>query len=174
MNNINIETDDGSIDRSAVTPLAVDPLADLLFNLVAIIVIAVIVILPTVDITRKVRTPTSVEFKIDGRTAKTLVATSEGIRSGAGASEFVALNHILDDEQFAMRLDRMRNRNDVLLVLIEPDGLEAAFLFESVASVHGPAQFRQVRLDFACTYARSAHGAEICPEQSGWDRNSGR
>jgi hypothetical protein len=153
------EPNDAAVNETA--PLAVDPLADLLFNMVAIIVIAVIVILPTVDATPGVRAPSG--FKLDGRSAQTLVATAAGVRLGAGASQLVALRQVLSDEDLARRLERIRDQGDPLLVLIEPDGMEAAFLLETVVSDHGPVQFHQVRLDRACAFANSEQGRAICP-----------
>ncbi len=166
MHDAEIAADDGSIDQSAVTPLAVDPLADLLFNMVAIIVIAVIVILPTAVMMPPSHRIASTEFTIDGRKAQPLVATADGIRFGASPADIVSIARILDDESLAARLDGIRERGDPLLLLIAPDGMEAAFLIETVASRHGPAQLYQVRLDGGCAYAKSALGSEICPERS--------
>jgi hypothetical protein len=155
--------------------LGIDPLADLLFGVVAIVVLAVIIILPTVGMrgmaSAALQGPVGEaliksKFSLDGRAVEPLVATAAGLRYGPQPSEIVPLEAILQDAPLAARLRAMRERGDTLVLMIDPDGSEAAFQFEAVASRDGPPRIRQVRLDATCTHAKSAALARFCLAQS--------
>jgi len=165
----------GGASSSTEPTLAIDPLADLLLSLVAIVVLAVIVILPAVqrDGARShaprqpaASAPSHQVFRLAGRTIEPLVATSQGLRTGPAPEDIVAVDRILDDGALAARLQRMRDEGATLLLVIDPDGAEAAFQFEAVASLHGPPRIRQVRRDPACTHLRSATLARDCAARS--------
>lgn len=155
--------------------LAIDPLADLLFGVVAIVVLAVIIILPTVG-TRgaaNAALQSSVgealiksRFSLDGRAVQPFMATAAGLRYGPQPSQIVPLEAILQDAAVAARLREIRERGDPLVLMIDPGGSEAAFQFEAVASRDGPPRIRQIRLDATCTHAKSATLARFCLAQS--------
>ena len=163
-----------STGGESLPTLAIDPLADLLFGVVAIVVLAVIIILPTVG-TRGVANgapPSSVgealvksKFSLDGRAVEPFMAAARGLRYGPQPSEIVPLEAILQDSALAARLREIRERGNPLVLMIDPDGSEAAFQFEAVASRDGPARIRQIRLDATCTHAKSAALARFCLAQ---------
>jgi len=156
--------------------LAIDPLADLLFGVAAILVLAVVVILPTVrpDGTLRDRTTRrlveNVALRLDGQRLEPLVASAEGLRLPAradGKAVVVPLDRILDDPELSQRLERMRASGAPLVLLIEADGGEAAFQFEAVAALHGPPRMRQIRLDADCRFAKSPAAARLCDTAAG-------
>jgi hypothetical protein len=163
--------------------LAIDPLADLLFGVVAIVVLAVIVILPTVNFNSAPKPGTSrfngesmssTSFRLDNRPVEPLIATARGLRTGPSPSDFIPLERILDDKGLAAKLMSMRDRREPLVLLIDPDGDEAAFQFEAVASLNGPPRIRQIRLDTGCAYAKSQALIQYCLAQSNQSGTSAR
>lgn len=158
--------DDGQDEEAAL-----DPLADLLFGLVAIIVPAVALMLPLISAAAgrvPARDPqaavafVSGELKVDGAPATSILASAAGVRIRDGGDEFVELARILDDERLAGALRRLRTAGKPVLLLIEPDGQEAAFLFEAVAAAHGPDRILQVRVDPACAFVRGPDMVARC------------
>jgi hypothetical protein len=156
--------------------LAIDPLADLLFGVAAILVLAVVVILPTVrpDGTLRDRATRrlveNVELRLGEQRVEPLVAAADGLRLPARADQkavIVPLDRILDDPELSERLERMRASGEPLVLLIEGDGLETAFQFEAVAASHGPARVRQIRLDADCQFARSPAAGRLCDARAG-------
>ena len=66
----------------------------------------------------------------------------------------VAPDRIPDDAGLRELLERLRRDGEPALLVVEPGGLESAFLFEPVAALHGPAEIQQVRAATACAAAR--------------------
>lgn len=137
---------------------ATDPLADLLFTLIAAVLPAILLLAPLSDGVRH-----AVEREATRRTAQAREGTTlrgapvhPVVARAAGLSvdgRFVPLDHIDDDPGLVAALDGMRAAHQPLLLLIEPDGGESAFLFEPVAAAHAPSRFDEVRLTSPCADA---------------------
>ena len=154
---------------------AVDPLADLLFTLIAAVLPAIFLLAPllrapSLGEAREVRPPASaaaqgtapVEVRVDGRGAATVIAGAGGLRLMGDGGRLVGLDAIADDPSLIGLLDRLREDDRPLLLVVEPDGLEAAFLFEPVLAAHGPRDLREVRATDACAATRDAALAAAC------------
>jgi hypothetical protein len=150
---------------------AFDPLADLLFGLVAIMIPIFAILLPTMRTAADAVPAPNIEaasalvradLRIDGRPAQPFVAGAQGLKITGEAARLVDVERILDDRPLALALQRLRDQQHPVLLLIEPDGHESAFLFETVAAVHGPARIHQVRIDQACTFVRDPFLAGQC------------
>jgi hypothetical protein len=159
--------------ESEFTPVA-DPLADLLLSAVAIIVLAMIAILPTLPrhFTSQDNSsnpansvqgfPDNSRFRLEGREVEPLVATERGLVIGGRPARMIPVGRIFFDESLVATLERMRRLDQTVVLLIEPNGLETAFQFEVVANRHGPKRMRQIRLDSDCSPLNSEHRAPHC------------
>ena len=146
-----------------LTPVA-DPLADLLLSAVAIIVLAMIAILPTLprhhipqgDPQNSVGGfPADSSFRMRGREVEPLVATAEGLVIGSRPPRLVPVGSIFFDQGLVATLEQKRRVDETIVLLIEPNGFETAFQFEVIANLHGPKRMRQIRLDSECSHATS-------------------
>jgi hypothetical protein len=143
---------------------SIDPLADLLFGLVAIIIPIFALLLPTIRMAaNSIPTPNTeavsalvrTNLHVDGAPARPFTAGARGISVPGESPRLVALADILDDRPLAMALARLRQQGQPLILLIEPDGHESAFLFETVVAAHGPAKLVQVRIEQGCAFVRN-------------------
>lgn len=151
---------------------AIDPLADLLFTLIAAVLPAIFLLAPllrapSLGEAREVRpaaarAPAPVEVRVDGRGAATVVAGAGGLRLMGEGGRPVGLDAIADDPGLIGLLDRLRADDRPLLLVVEPDGLESAFLFEPVLAAHGPRDLREVRATDTCAATRDAALAAAC------------
>lgn len=151
---------------------AVDPLADLLFTLIAAVLPAIFLLAPllrapSLGEAREVRpaaarAPAPVEVRVDGRSAAALVAGAGGLRLVGEGGRLVGLDAIADDPGLIGLLDRLRQDDRPLLLVVEPDGLEAAFLSEPVLAAHGPRDLREVRATDTCAATSDAALAAVC------------
>jgi hypothetical protein len=159
--------------ESEFTPVA-DPLADLLLSAVAIIVLAMIALLPTLPrhLTSQDNAnnpansvpgfPENSSFRLDGHEVEPLVATERGLVIGGRPPRVIPVGRVLFDESLVATLEQMRRLDETVVLLIEPNGLETAFQFEVVANRHGPKRMRQIRLGSACSDGSSGHVAPAC------------
>jgi hypothetical protein len=160
-----------SISSENESALVVDPLADLLLSVVAIIIIALIVILPSIPLH-----PTSTDgltssipglpqnsgLRLNGRRVEPLVATGQGLTLGESPSEFIPVGRVFLDGNLISKLKRMRDEDETVVLFIEPNGLETAFQFEVIANQYGPKRILQVRVDSDCNYVKSDRLAAYC------------
>jgi hypothetical protein len=166
--------------ESELTPVA-DPLADLLLSAVAIIVLAMIAILPTLprhytpqDNPKENQTssvpgfPESSSFRLEGREVEPLVATERGLVIASQPRRLIPVGRVFFDDGLIATLERMRSLGETIVLLIEPNGFETAFQFEVMANLHGPKRMRQIRLDSECSQEKSEHLALNC----GWDHQA--
>lgn len=126
--------------------LRIDPFADLLFTLVATVMPAVLLLLPAAQ-----DAPAPLPdrpIRIEGRPAALYVARADGLRLGGPEARLVPLDAIPDDLPLRARLADAAV--GPLLLLVEPEGGEAAFLFEGVLARAGVARIRQVRIAPTC------------------------
>jgi hypothetical protein len=151
--------------------LVADPLADLLLSAVAIIVLAMIAILPTLPrhFTSQDNPASSIAgfpensaFRLEGREVEPLVATERGLVIGSRPPRLIPVGRVFFDESLIVTLERMRRMDEIIVLFIEPDGFETAFQFEVIANLHGPKRMRQVRLDSECSHAKSDRLALHC------------
>jgi hypothetical protein len=146
---------------------AADPLADLLLSAAAFIIIAVIAVLPILprhsmpqrDLSRASQ---NVVFRLGDREVEPFIATERGLIVGRSSPRMIPVDKIFFDQALPGILEEMRKADDAVIVLIEPNGLETAFQLEAVASRHGPARMRQVRIDSECHFARMERVASYC------------
>ena len=145
------------------TPVA-DPLADLLLSAVAIIVLAMIAILPTLPRHHSPQGdpqnaiggfPADSSFRMRGREIEPLVATGAGLVIGSRPPRLVPVGSIFFDQGLVATLEQMRRTDETIVLLIQPNGFETAFQFEVIANLHGPKRMRQIRLDAECSHATS-------------------
>jgi hypothetical protein len=157
--------------------LVADPLADLLLSTVAIVVLAMIAILPTLPhhstpqghpTSSVAGDPENGSFRLEDRAVEPLVATERGLIIWSQVPREIPIDRIFFDESLVARLKRMRSMDDTLVLLIEPNGSEAAFQFEVIANLHGPKKMRQVRLYSECGHAKSEPLPSYCGELARW------
>ncbi|WP_298958107.1 hypothetical protein [uncultured Methylobacterium sp.] len=136
-----------------------DPVADLLFAVTAALLPAILILLPAVQLA--VRRPASPDgIRVEGRPAETVVARAAGLRLPDGRS--VALDRIPDDPGTRALLARLREDDGTLLVVVEPDGLESAFVLEPLLAAHGPGRVAQLRATEPCAASREPALARAC------------
>ena len=138
-----------------------DPLADLLLSVAAIIVLAVIAILPTIPGHSRLRDvqagsirslPSS--FRLQGVAVHPFVAIGQGLVVETASARVIPVDRILFDEGLVATLERMREAGETIVLLIDPTGYETAFQFEVMANRYGPTKMRQIRLESECSVER--------------------
>ncbi|GJD91434.1 hypothetical protein BHAOGJBA_4982 [Methylobacterium hispanicum] len=148
----------------------IDPFADLLFALIAMVLPAILVLLPALHLGAVRRpaaeaaptTPPSPAVTVGGHPAATIVAEAGGLRLASAGNRRIPLDAVPDDRALRDALAALRAAETPLLVLIEPAGLEAAFLLEPVAAAHGPVRIAQLRTATPCAEARDPALARAC------------
>lgn len=159
------------VEDADVDIIRFDPFSDVLFGLVAIVIPAIAIMLPLLRAAadavpaRDMRAAVAFvgsELTIEGRSADAFAAAAAGVRVRSQGDRLVPVDRILDDRGLALELGRLRQLDQPLLLLIEPEGQEAAFLLEAVAAVHGPRRIIQVRLDPACGFVRNPQLRDRC------------
>lgn len=158
-------------DSGAFAMLA-DPQADLFFTLVAVMLPAILLLLPAArmaDDAPAQRTQQMTEtlaragVNLDGVPAQLFIARADGVAFGPDGATVTALDAVQDDPALRAALSAAALRQaDPPLLLIEPGGEEAAFLFETLAAAYGPDRIAQVRLERGCAGLRGA-AAAACP-----------
>jgi hypothetical protein len=150
---------------------AVDPMADLFFTLVALILPAILLMLPVVGLAsgtfpepsrRAAEALLTADLRVGGLPPAAFVASAEGLTIGGDVPRLITVDALFGDAVIANALAAARNAGAPVLLLVEPGGEESAFLFDSLAAEHGPPAITQVRLDDRCAFARSAPVADAC------------
>jgi len=150
---------------------APEPLSDLLFGLVALLVPVIAVLLPVMKVAadavpaRDHAAASSFlrgDLTVAGHPAAAFFAGGAGLRIRDDGDRVVAVDRMLDDQALVTRLDRAKDTQQPILLLIEPDGQEAAFLFEAIAASRGVGRLLQVRIDPACAFVRNSELASQC------------
>lgn len=146
-----------------------DPLADLMFTMIAIVLLALIILLPLAGVASLRSTqPLSAQklqqskLVVGGQSAVTIAASDQGLSLPGHVDHLIGLDAIGHDPQLRHLLEGARDRGAPLVLLIDPKGSEAAFELEPVMAAHGPKQIYQVRLDSACGAALSAALRQSC------------
>lgn len=139
-----------------------DPFADLLFTLIAAVLPAILVLLPAMHLSgalppRPSRAePPPAPVTVRGQSAWPIVAQRDGLRLTEASNRVVSLDAIPDDGGLRALLQRLRDAGEPLVLVIEPDGQEAAFVLEPLAAAQGPQEIQQIRADRPCGEARGA------------------
>jgi hypothetical protein len=146
-----------------------DPQADLFFTLVAVVLPAILLLLPAARMAQQPERQSAAladavltaGAKLHGADAAVFLARRDGVAFGPAGHHRVGLDAMLDDAGLKAALGSVRAAGKPLLLLIEPDGQEAAFLFDGLAAMHGPRSIAQVRLDRGCASVRGPL-SEMC------------
>jgi hypothetical protein len=147
-----------------------DPLADLLLSAAAIVVIAVIAVLPIMPRHSTLQREPSralqnnMVFRLGDREVEPFIATERGLIVGRSSPRMIPVDKIFFDQALPGILQEMRKADETVVVLIEPNGFETAFQLEAIASRHGPGRMRQVRHDSECRFARMERVASPCDD----------
>jgi hypothetical protein len=142
----------------------------LLLSAAAIIVIAVIAVLPIMprhsipqrDQSRALQN--NVVFRLGDRKVEPFIATERGLIVGRSSPRMIPVDKIFFDQALPGILEEMRKADEAVVVLIEPNGFETAFQLEAIASRHGPGRMRQVRIDSKCQFAKIEPVASHCDD----------
>jgi hypothetical protein len=90
-----------------------------------------------------------------------ILAVGGGIRLGS-SGRLVPLDAIPDDPELAAWLVRLRGSAEPPVVLVAPDGLEAAFLFDNAAGAAGLLRMATLRLRTGCAEAPEGPLRALC------------
>jgi hypothetical protein len=144
-------------------PEAFDPLSDIFFSAIAVVFVALIAIAPMIAQGRQAddtRSPHQVDdppqrdhVLFQERELPLLLATATGISlaEAGGTIEVIPLDQIQDAARLKMALAGIVKTPDArLLMMIDPDGSEAAFLLEPMLAAARIRSIVQVRLTRAC------------------------
>lgn len=143
-----------------------DPLADLLFGLVAILIPIFALLLPAMYmVSDAASSPAETtdarlmqqDVRIRGAPARRFLARAAGLQIAAtDGALLIPLDRMLDAPALADALRNAREADAPVLLMIEPDGFEAAFLFEQTAARSQLTKIYQLRLDADCAFVRAA------------------
>src|SRR5690349_17626826 len=107
-------------ERESDESQPIDPLSDLLFGLVAIIIPAVAILLPMIRVaSNAVPAPpvmdvdmfVRADLRVDGKSATPFFAGPAGIRTAGPNERLVPIERVLDDQPLAQQLERLRGRS---------------------------------------------------------------
>ncbi len=151
------------------TPEGLDPLTDLFFTVAAVVLAILIALVPTIEAARRVNAPPEtvaerlttgdVTLVHDGRPVLPALARAAGIEIGGRR---VPPDALPDDAELASVLARATASGETVLLVIAPDGLDTAFLFDGIAARAGVTRLWQIRLDALCGFAAGTAGAGLC------------
>lgn len=160
----------------------VDPLGDLLLSVAAMLILAVILLLPlgvhlpkhaaehdrSVQIMRGEESEAKqLEDLLQNRAPFVLLATHQGLRFRAGRLDHISADRILDDQRLSESLREAGKADHPSILFIEPDGLESAFLFDALARHMIPGTMIQIRLRRRCDEIRSIILRRLCSFEAG-------
>jgi hypothetical protein len=140
---------DGSENELSSLPAT---MAEIFLALVAVVIMMLLALSPAI------RTPGALapsppfevwnaDLRIEGRIPTVLVAEAQGLRLAASAQTAVALDAILDDKALDDALRQAAKEGRDILLVIRPQGQEAAFLFSALANGLGIGGIYQLRVD---------------------------
>lgn len=135
-------------------------MADIFLALIGVVILMLLSLAPALDGGAAPRADAGAEDRTDEALA--IVAEPEGLRVAGGTMPTTPLAAVLDPGPLAASLgEASRDSRDVLL-LIEPEGHEAAFLFGALAHRAGLRNIRQIRLAHPCGRAGVDAVARLC------------
>lgn len=159
-------------DMAGEMDLAPDAGADVMIGLVAVMLCAVMALVPLLNlagdghlsqlmITEALGRET--EAMVGDHAARVFVASEQGV-SLPEEGMFVLLDALLDDRRLPSEVERTLNSGERPLLLITERGQEAAFLLEGIFSRAGGGQLSRVFLDSSCGYLKAGADREACAQ----------
>ncbi|MEM6677604.1 MAG: hypothetical protein AAF675_07015 [Pseudomonadota bacterium] len=151
-----------------------DPLSDIFFGFLAVILVIVCLLIPAVQDTPG---PTGLPEQLthDGEDVTILFADAAGIviaPDGGSQRQEVATNDIIAGEAMKDWLRNAATGTRIPFLIVAPDGHEPAFLFEALAAEAGLPEYAFTRLPDAPETCASAIGggamAALCAEAATW------
>ncbi len=151
-----------------------DTLADLMLGLVAVVLLAVIILVPLADFAGKakpahharlMREINEIPMTLNGREAISFVATRTGLLLSDGSGKRFGNRAVIDGPELGALLDRLHNTGKAVLLFIEPGGHDSAFHFESRLAREGHTEFAMVRVDPRCRFASEVSAARYCSQE---------
>lgn len=143
-------------------------MADLFFALAAIIVFLLLALVPMIG-PRPPATATAAAddlwrapVRVDNRNALVFVAGARGLRLAGAPGRTVPLDAILDDAPLAAQLREAGGGKRPVLLAIEPDGGEAAFLFDALAGSLALPEIVQLRVEADCGHLLESQLRGLC------------
>jgi len=143
-------------------------MADIFLALVAVIIMMLIWLVPAIHAPAMLapaapaREIWRADIRIDGRRPAVFVAEADGLRLAGPAEHVVPLAGLLGDAGLASALSAARQAGEDVLLVIAPQGHEAAFLFSAAANAAGIAEVVQLRLDEECGFVTAPAKARLC------------
>ena len=147
-------------DRRGRGDQRVDPLSDLLFTMVAILLLVFMTLLPGMVMSgnqgqsrqvAEARSLGTFDLDLHGVSVTPYLAVRTGIvRSGKPP---IGLEGITGSASLSDELASQITRGEAVVLLIAPHGLEAAFEFEALAAAKRLQRLHQIRLDAGCRLA---------------------
>ncbi|WP_378941123.1 hypothetical protein [Mesorhizobium sp. ANAO-SY3R2] len=140
-------------------------MADIFLALVAVVILMLLSLLPAIRTPGGLASPQAAELNwsnvvIEGKTPALYVAADTNILVVENDAR-IGLDEILRNRDLSEGLRAAAQSGNILLV-IQPEGQESAFLFSSLAGSLGVDHFYQLRIDAGCTYVRDAVLARSC------------
>ena len=136
--------------------LAAEPLADLMFTMIATVLLLLIAMFPSHssnsdsaasdDAASLGRAP----IVINHRRAAALVASQAGIELPQQGAAMISIDSLSEDAHLRSFLENLRKADAPLVVIVGKEGLESSFELEGVLAAYGPQTIYQVRLDREC------------------------
>jgi hypothetical protein len=151
-----------------------DPLSDLMFTMIAIVLLALIALLPQI-LARQTETShvrhrphvLAASYPIDGVDAVPMVASSRGVRV-SGATTAVGIDEILGNPDIVAFLTALKSKKQRLIVAVDPDGSEAAFQLEGVLARAAPQPIFEMRSADGCfSFQTDAAAPAACAAAEG-------
>lgn len=154
---------DGPLDLPA-------SMADIFLALVAVVILMLLTLLPAIRKPGELGSPQTADLSwhrvvIDGEKPAVYVAAGAFLQVGAGDVR-VELDDILQNQALSNDLQTASQNRSILLV-VEPDGQESAFLFASLMGSLGIGQFYQLRVEASCAHIRDSRLAGLCQHPIG-------
>ena len=149
---------DGPLDLPA-------SMADIFLALVAVVILMLLSLLPAIRAPGGLAAPQTTagswdKVVIDGEKPAIYVAAGAGIER-IGDKTQTSLDDILQNQPLSSDLQTAAQNGSILLV-VQPDGQESAFLFASLMGSLGLVEFYQLRVDADCAYVRDPKLAAPC------------
>jgi hypothetical protein len=147
-------------------------MADLFFTLIAVVVLMLLALVPAIRtpgaLNPQKEAPWRAELEVDGRRPLVAVAERGGLRLTGEGERLVPLGTMLDDAALREALRPAVSGARPLLLLVTPEGGEAAFLFDALAARVGIAGLDQVRISRNCSFVADPSFRRFC-DPAGWE-----
>lgn len=142
-------------------------IADIFLALVAVVIMMLIWLAPAIRAPSMLAPAQALDIKradirIEGREPAVFIAERGGLRVIAPEERLVPLDALLGDAGLSQAVVTAQQAGADVLLMVEPDGQEASFLFAALASAAGATEFLQLRLDARCGFVAEAARARLC------------